>query len=74
MQIGEVVISHRNIVVEDTDTTPRFSELTQESETSPKLSSLVDALNALKVPNTDAIGIIKDIDRSGKLHGQLIIY
>jgi len=68
------VISHRNIVVQATGETPRFSEISQEYETSPKLSSLVDALNALKVPNSDAIGIIKDIERSGKLHGRLIVY
>jgi flagellar P-ring protein precursor FlgI len=74
VQIGDIVISHRNIVVEATEQTPRFSELQIEQATSPKLRSLVDALNALKVPNSDAIEIIKDIDRSGKLHGRLIVY
>lgn len=74
VQIGDVVISHRNIVVEATENTPRFSELRLENEPSPKLKSLVDALNALKVPNSDAIEIIKDIDRSGKLHGRLVVY
>ena len=74
VQIGDVVISHRNIVVEATADTPRFSELRMAQEASPKLKSLVDALNALNVPNADAIQIIKDIDRSGKLHGRLIVY
>lgn len=74
MQIGDVVISHKNIVVEANEETPRFSEMRLDQETSPKLRSLVDALNALKVPNEDAIQIIKDIDRSGKLHGRLIVY
>ena len=74
VEIGDVVISHRNIVVEATEETPRFAELRQDLEPSPKLKSLVDALNALKVPNEDAIEIIKDIDRSGKLHGRLIVY
>jgi len=74
VQIGDVVISHKNIVVEANEETPRFSELQLNQETSPKLKSLVDALNALKVPNADAIAIIKDIDRSGKLHGRLIVY
>ncbi len=74
VQIGDVVISHKNIVVEANEETPRFSELRLDQQTSPKLKSLVDALNALKVPNEDAIQIIKDIDRSGKLHGRLIIY
>ena len=74
VQIGDVVISHKNIVVEANEETPRFSELRLDQQASPKLKSLVDALNALKVPNEDAIEIIKDIDRSGKLHGRLIIY
>ncbi|NOZ38718.1 MAG: flagellar basal body P-ring protein FlgI [Planctomycetes bacterium] len=74
IEIGDVVISHKNIVVEANEETPRFSQLSIEKEKSPKLKSLVDALNALKVPNEDAIQIIKDIDRSGKLHGRLIIY
>ncbi len=74
VEIGDVVISHKNIVVEANEETPRFSELRLRQEASPRLKSLVDALNALKVPNADAIQIIKDIDRSGKLHGRLIIY
>ncbi len=74
VEIGDVVISHRNIVVEANEETPRFSDVRLAQEPSPKLKSLVDALNALKVPNADAIQIIKDIDRSGKLHGRLIVY
>lgn len=74
VEIGDVVISHRNIVVEANEETPRFSDVQLDKEPSPKLKSLVDALNALKVPNADAIQIIKDIDRSGKLHGRLIVY
>ena len=74
VQIGDVVVSHKNIVVEATEDTPRFTGLQTESEKSPKLKSLVDALNALKVPNQDAIGIIKDIHLSGKLHGRLIVH
>lgn len=73
VQIGDVVISHRNIVVEANEQIPRFSQITQDDQNSPKLSSLVDALNVLKVPNQDAIEIIKGINRSGKLHGRLII-
>lgn len=73
VQIGEVVISHRNIVVEANENTPRFVELREGSDPSPKLKALVNALNALKVPNADAIEIIKDIARAGKLHARLII-
>ena len=74
VQIGDVVISHRNIVVEASEETPPpFTPVAQENGDSAKLSSLVDALNALKVPNEDAIEIIKGIHRAGKLHGRLII-
>ncbi|HCK41846.1 MAG: hypothetical protein CMJ72_05470 [Planctomycetaceae bacterium] len=73
VQIGDVVISHRNIVVEANEETPQFSKVSQDDQNSAKLKSLVDALNALKVSNEDAIQIIKGIERSGKLHGRLIM-
>ena len=73
VQIGDVVISHRNIVVEASQPTPQFAMVDQQQVESAKLQSLVDALNALKVPNDDAIEIIKGIDRTGKLHARLII-
>ncbi len=73
VEIGDVVISHRNIVIEAAQPTPQFVPVDQTQRESAKLQSLVDALNALKVPNADAIEIIKGIDRSGKLHARLII-
>ena len=38
-----------------------------------KLTSLVAALNAVKVPTEDVIEIIKGLDRNEKLYGELII-
>lgn len=73
VQIGDVVISHRNIVVEAGMPTSQFAMIDQQGAETAKLQALVDALNALKVPNDDAIEIIKGIDRSGKLHARLII-
>ena len=74
VQIGDVVVSHKNIVVDATVQVPPFTKVDQqEGGDSAKLTALVDALNALKVPNADAIDIIKNIERSGKLHGHLII-
>ncbi|NOY43027.1 MAG: flagellar basal body P-ring protein FlgI [Planctomycetes bacterium] len=73
VQIGDVVVSHRNIVVEANETGTPFADVTLEEGGAAKLQSLVDALNALNVPNTDAIDIIKSIERNGKLHGRLII-
>jgi flagellar P-ring protein precursor FlgI len=74
VQIGDVVVSHKNIVVDATVQVPPFAKLDpRDGGDSAKLTALVDALNTLKVPNADAIDIIKNIARSGKLHGRLII-
>ena len=74
VQIGDVVVSHKNIVVDATAQVPPFVDLDhRDGGDSAKLTALVDALNALKVPNADAIDIIRNIERSGKLHGRLII-
>ena len=75
VQIGDVVVSHKNIVVEASEETPPppFRAIDPEETNSAKLQSLVDALSALKVPNQDVIEIIKGIERNGKLHGRLII-
>ncbi len=73
VEIGDIVISHRNIVIEAEQPSSQFVAIDQMQRESAKLKSLVDALNALKVPNADAIEIIKGIDRSGKLHARLII-
>ena len=73
VQIGDVVISHRNVVVEAVSGPGPFVQIDQQQQEATKLQSLVDALNALKVPNADAIEIIKGIDRSGKLHARLIV-
>jgi len=75
VQIGDVVVSHKNIVVETSEEAPPppFRAVDPEQTNSAKLESLVDALSALKVPNEDVIEIIKGIERNGKLHGRLII-
>ena len=73
VQIGNIVVSHRNIVVEANETGTPFADVSQNKDGKAKLQSLVDALNALNVPNPDAIEIIKNIERNGKLHGRLII-
>jgi flagellar P-ring protein precursor FlgI len=71
VEIGDVVVSHKNIVV-DATTSPSFSAIDVD-HSSPKLQTLVDQLNTLKVPTADMVEIIKGIERNGKLHGRLII-
>ena len=75
VEIGAVVVTHKNVVVE-TGAPPaagRFVRLDPEQAETPKLKALVEALNAVNVPTEDIIDIIKGIDRNGKLHAMLII-
>jgi flagellar P-ring protein FlgI len=72
VEIGNVVVSHKNIVVEAV-ATQTFQALDVNQTNDPKLKQLVDQLNSLKVPTVDMIEIIRGIERDGKLHGRLII-
>lgn len=73
--IGDVVVSHKDIVVEAArqggGNSYRKVDIDNSDDT--KLNALVTALDSLKVPNEDVIEIIKGIERNGKLHGRLII-
>jgi len=73
VEIGSVVVTHKNIVVETGQPTRQFVALESGEDQSPKLKSLVEALDALKVPPQDKIDIIKGLERAGKLHARLII-
>jgi flagellar P-ring protein FlgI len=72
VEIGDVIVSHKNVVV---DATPpdSFTAIDVDESSKPKLQNLVDQLNSLKVPTADVIEIIRGIERNGKLHGKLII-
>ena len=78
-RIGAVVVTHKNLVVETGNqaaaTTPGrgFVPLDPGDTSKAKLKSLLEALNALRVPTADVIDIIKGLDRNGKLHARLII-
>jgi flagellar P-ring protein precursor FlgI len=75
VEIGSVVVSHKNIVIETGGNAiaNRFVQIDTEKTTSPKLKALVESLGAVKVPTQDIIDIIKGLERNGKLHAQLII-
>ena len=75
VEIGSIVVAHKNIVVETGDNLPaeRFVAVDPSELQTAKLKALVAALNAVKVPVAYIIQIIKDIERNGKLHGQLIV-
>lgn len=72
VEIGDVIVSHKNVTVE-AGTTPTFAALDVDHSSAPKLQELVNQLNSLKVPTADMIEIIKGIEQNGKLHGRLII-
>ena len=73
VEIGDVVVSHKNIVVEAVARPSASRRSTSIKRTIPSCKQLVDQLNSLKVPTVDMIEIIRGIDRNGKLHGRLII-
>jgi flagellar P-ring protein FlgI len=70
--IGDVIVSHKNVVVEAA-IAPAFAQIDVNQSNTPRLEQLVNQLNALKVPTTDMIEIIRGIERNGKLHARLII-
>jgi flagellar P-ring protein precursor FlgI len=72
VQIGDVIVSHKNIVVE-VAAADVFAAIDSDQSNKEKLETLVNQLNALKVPTEDMIEIIRGIERNGKLHGRLII-
>ena len=75
VEIGAVVVTHKNIVIEtlETGTANRFLPLDPSGAQSTKLKALVEALNSIKVPTEDIIEIIKGLERNGKLYGRLVV-
>ncbi|MFV1965566.1 MAG: flagellar basal body P-ring protein FlgI, partial [Pirellulaceae bacterium] len=76
VEIGPVAISHKNLSIktgnDPIDDTMRIVDPASDTSTT-KLRALVDALNALKVNTQDIIDIIKELQRSGRLYGHVII-
>ena len=76
VEIGAVVVTHKNVTINTDDSElpiATFVPLDQDQTNTARLKSLVETLNAVRVPTNDIIEIIKGIDRNGKLHGKLII-
>jgi len=71
VQISPVVISHKNLKVEvagnPTEPAP-FAGLSSGQE-KQQLEDLLNGLSALKVSNEDVISIVRELYRSGNLHG-----
>ncbi len=74
VEIGPAVVTHRNIVVETGAIQgDPFVGIDPEHANPTQLKSLLEALNAVKVPTKDIIDILKGLERNGKLRGRLII-
>jgi flagellar P-ring protein precursor FlgI len=77
VEIGAVVVTHKNVVIEAGTTQGRFVALDPERRIqqpgTTRLQGLLEALNAVRVPPEDMVEIIKGLDRNGKLHARLII-
>lgn len=74
VEIGPVVVSHKNLVIEAGGAAaPGFVPVDPGETATPKLKALVEALNAVRVPTEDIIEIIKGLDRNGQLYAKLIV-
>ncbi|MEX0642976.1 MAG: flagellar basal body P-ring protein FlgI [Pirellulales bacterium] len=73
LEIGDVIVSHKNVTVEAGVGEGVFSSLDMDKSNQARLQDLIDQLNALRIPTADMIEIIRGIDKNGKLHGKLIL-
>jgi flagellar P-ring protein precursor FlgI len=75
VEIGAVVVTHKNLVIEAgaNPASDRFVSLDTGGTKATSLKSLVEALNAVKLPTADIIEIIKGLEKNGKLHGKLVV-
>jgi flagellar P-ring protein precursor FlgI len=75
VEIGPVAVMHKNRLIQTGDQTyNEFVGVDPAAEVQkPKLTALVDALNALQVPAADVIDIIKMLKHKRALFGELII-
>jgi flagellar P-ring protein precursor FlgI len=75
VEIGPVAVMHKNRLIQTGEQS--FNEFVavdpSQDISKPKLTALVDALNALKVPAADVIDIIKMLKHKRALYGELII-
>lgn len=84
VEIDPVAISHGNIVAEMRPLPAGVIEQTPQrvvgfdlqerrtGEVNPRLTALVEALNAIKVPTKDIIEIVKLLERQGAIQGHVV--
>ena len=76
VMVGRVAVTHKNVIIqtgEDSTPGPLFVVDQNENTSTTRLKALVDALNALKVDSKSIIDIIKSLERSGDIYGEVIV-
>ncbi|MBN1912620.1 MAG: flagellar basal body P-ring protein FlgI [Pirellulales bacterium] len=76
VEIGAVVVTHKNFVIEaGTTQSAQFVGINpgEDGAQAVRLRALLDALKAVHAPTEDIIDIIKGLAKSKKLHAKLII-
>ncbi|MGB7324725.1 MAG: flagellar basal body P-ring protein FlgI [Rubripirellula sp.] len=73
VEIAPVLVTHRSLRIE-AGGSGGFAQVgdTNDLPVNAKLKSLADALNALDVPTSDLIAIIKTLKRKGDLYGEVV--
>jgi flagellar P-ring protein FlgI len=71
VEISPAIIAHRNLNVEIAD--PFVEVRNPNGQQAPQqMADLVSALNQLKVPTSDIIGILRELHFSGRLHAEFV--
>ena len=81
VQLSPLIISQRGLTITTVTPAPQTPQVTQNdfigldpaNRGGAKLADLLAAFNQLKVETSDRIAIIKELDRSGLMHAQLIL-
>nr|WP_145178228.1 flagellar basal body P-ring protein FlgI [Rubripirellula lacrimiformis] len=73
VEIAPVLVTHRSLRIE-AGGSGGFVQIGDKADlpVNAKLNSLADALNALDVPTSDLIAIIKTLKRKGDLYGEVV--
>jgi flagellar P-ring protein precursor FlgI len=74
VEIGPVAVTHNGLTIQTGEIfTNQFVGVESGTTARTRLEGLIQALNAIKAPPKDQIEIIKGLERSGSLYGQLLI-
>ncbi len=74
VEVGPVAVTHNGLTIQTGDAVAnQFVGVESGNDARTRLEGLIQALNAVKAPPRDMIEIIKGLERSGALYGELHI-